>query len=61
MVWFGRKPADDDDYDAIAAAPDPIGRAPDEELQNSEAMQSLEMAVRAAARAATRSVHAADV
>jgi len=46
MVWFGRKPSDDDDYDAIAAAPDPIGRAPDEELQNNEAMQSLETAVR---------------
>ncbi|MGB5256642.1 MAG: RNA polymerase sigma factor [Woeseiaceae bacterium] len=45
MVWFGRKPTDDNDYDAIAAAPDPTGRAPDEELQNSEAMQSLEKAV----------------
>jgi RNA polymerase sigma-70 factor (ECF subfamily) len=46
MVWFGRKPAEDQDYDAIAAAPDRNGRAPDEELQNSEAMQSLETAVR---------------
>ncbi len=45
MAWVGRKPAADDDYDAIAAAPDPSGRAPDEELQNSEAMQSLETAV----------------
>jgi RNA polymerase sigma-70 factor (ECF subfamily) len=45
MVWFGRKPADDNDYDLIAAAPDPAGRAPDEELQNSEAMDSLETAV----------------
>ena len=45
MVWFGRGPRDDDDYDAIAAAPDPIGRSPDEELQNSEAMVSLEAAV----------------
>ena len=45
MVWFGRKPSEDNDYDAIAAAPDPNGRAPDEELQNSEAMQSLETAV----------------
>jgi RNA polymerase sigma-70 factor (ECF subfamily) len=45
MVWFGRKPSDDNDYDAIASAPDPAGRAPDEELQNSEAMDSLEIAV----------------
>ncbi|MGI9248153.1 MAG: RNA polymerase sigma factor [Woeseiaceae bacterium] len=45
MVWFGRKPSDDNDYDAIAAAPDPIGRSPDEELSNSEAMQQLETAV----------------
>jgi RNA polymerase sigma-70 factor (ECF subfamily) len=45
MVWFGRKPSEDSDYDAIAAAPDTSGRAPDEELQNSEAMQSLETAV----------------
>ena len=46
MVWFGRKPSEDNDYDAIAAAPDASGRAPDEELQNSEAMRSLETAVR---------------
>lgn len=45
MVWFGRKPAEDNDYDAIAAAPDPNGRSPDEELENSEAMRSLETAV----------------
>lgn len=45
MVWFGRKPSGDNDHDPIAAAPDPGGRAPDEELQNSEAMQSLEVAV----------------
>ena len=45
MVWFRRKPSEDNDYDAIAAAPDPAGRAPDEELQNSEAMDSLETAV----------------
>ncbi len=45
MVWFGRKPSDDNDYDAIASAPDLAGRAPDEELQNSEAMDSLEIAV----------------
>ena len=46
MVWFRRKPEEDNDYDAIAAAPDPIGRAPDAELSNSEAMDSLEVAVR---------------
>lgn len=45
MAFFGRQPTDDNDYDAIAAAPDLAGRAPDEELQNREAMQSLEEAV----------------
>ena len=45
LVWFGRKPSDDNDYDPVAAAPDTGGRAPDDELQNSEAMQSLETAV----------------
>ena len=45
FAWFKRKPSDDSDYDAIAAAPDSRGRTPDEELQNSEAMQSLEAAV----------------
>jgi len=47
MVWFGRGNKDDDDYDPVATAPDPIGRSPDEELQNSEAMDSLEVAVQA--------------
>ena len=45
MVWFGRGTADSDEFDVVAAAPDPIGRSPDEELQNSEAMDSLEVAV----------------
>lgn len=45
MVWFGRGSSDGDEYDPVAAAPDPIGRSPDEELQNSEAMDSLELAV----------------
>jgi len=45
MVWFGKRPSDDNDYDAIASAPDPIGRAPDEELQNNEAMERLDSAV----------------
>ena len=46
MVWFGRS-GHDDDYDPIAAAPDPIGRTPDQELQSGEAMHRLEAAVRA--------------
>jgi RNA polymerase sigma-70 factor (ECF subfamily) len=44
VVWFGRG-GDEDDYDAVAAAPDPAGRSPDEELANREAMTSLEKAV----------------
>ena len=46
MVWFRRRPNDENDYDAIASAPDPDGRTPDEVLQNREAMHSLENAVR---------------
>ncbi len=46
MVWFGRG-KDDDEYDPVASAPDPIGRTPDQELSNEEAMQSLEVAVHA--------------
>jgi RNA polymerase sigma-70 factor (ECF subfamily) len=45
MVWFGRSSKDEDEYDLIAQAEDTAGRAPDEELQNSEAMQGLELAV----------------
>ena len=45
MVWFGRPKHGDEEFDPVAAAPDPIGRSPDEELQNSEAMDSLENAV----------------
>ena len=44
MVFFGRG-SEDDDYDPVAAAPDPAGRAPDEELQSHEAMVSLEAAI----------------
>ena len=47
MVWIGRGKRDDDDFDVVASAPDPIGRSPDEELQNSEAMDSLENALHA--------------
>ena len=44
MVWFGRG-NEDNDYDPVAAAPDPIGRTPDEELQSDEAMSCLEDAI----------------
>jgi RNA polymerase sigma-70 factor (ECF subfamily) len=47
MVWFGRGSQDGDDYDVVAAAPDPAGRTPDRELESTEAMASLEAAVRA--------------
>jgi RNA polymerase sigma-70 factor (ECF subfamily) len=50
MVWFGRSGDEDKDFDAIAAAPDPAGRTPDELLQNREAMNSLEAAVGALPR-----------
>lgn len=46
MVWFGRKAPSDDDYDLVEQAPDPAGRTPDEQLQTSEAMQQVEVAVR---------------
>jgi RNA polymerase sigma-70 factor (ECF subfamily) len=45
MVWFQKAKPDDNDYDVVAAAPDPVGRSPEEELQNSEAMQDMEAAV----------------
>ncbi|MCH8335360.1 MAG: RNA polymerase sigma factor [Proteobacteria bacterium] len=45
MVWFGGSGNEDNDYDAVAAAPDPKGRTPDELLQSREAMQGLEVAV----------------
>jgi RNA polymerase sigma-70 factor (ECF subfamily) len=45
MVWFGKAKPEDNDYDVIASAPDPMGRTPDENLQNSEAMQDIELAV----------------
>jgi RNA polymerase sigma-70 factor (ECF subfamily) len=46
MVWTGRTKDEDGNYDPVAAAPDPGGRTPDEQLQNREAMQALEKAVR---------------
>ncbi len=45
MVWFRHAKPDDNDYDVIASAPDPAGRSPDEQLENSEAMQDMELAV----------------
>lgn len=45
MVWFQKANSADNELDIIASAPDPMGRTPDEELQNSEAMRDLELAV----------------
>jgi len=47
MVWFSGSGNDDNDYDPVAAAPDPAGRTPDELLQNREAMQGLETGLQA--------------
>lgn len=44
MVWFG-KGNEDNDFDPVAAAPDPAGRAPEEELESHEAMVHLEGAI----------------
>jgi len=44
IAWFGR-PGDEDDFDPVAAAPDPDGRTPDETLQAQEAMRELERAL----------------
>jgi RNA polymerase sigma-70 factor (ECF subfamily) len=44
MVFFGRG-SEEDGYDPIAAAADPVDRSPEAELQSREAMQSLEQAV----------------
>lgn len=46
MAWFGRPGARDEDYDAVAQAPDPLARTPEDELQADQAMQRLESAVR---------------
>lgn len=45
MAWFGRASDAEDDYDPVAQAPDPMGRAPDEQLETRQAMQKLEHAV----------------
>ena len=44
MVWFGGS-SKDDDFDPIAAAPDPAALAPERELANAEAMSELEIAI----------------
>jgi len=44
MVFFGRR-QDHDEFDPVAAAPDPAGRTPEEQLDNNAAMQSLEAAL----------------
>ena len=45
MVFFTRTSREDSDYDPIAAAPDPAGRTPDEQLQSRQAIAKLELAV----------------
>ena len=45
MVWFQPARQDDGDQDIIASAPDPTGRTPQEQLENSEAMDDMETAV----------------
>lgn len=47
MVWFGRTSSDEGDYDPVAAAPDPAGRTPEENLQTGAALRSLELAITA--------------
>lgn len=44
MGWFGRR-GREDDYDPVAAAPDPAGRTPEEQLANRSAMEKLESAI----------------
>jgi RNA polymerase sigma-70 factor (ECF subfamily) len=44
MVWFGRGNSEDD-FDPIAAAPDPGGRTPEEQLSSGLAMAKLELAI----------------
>jgi len=40
MVWFGRG-GEENDYDPVAAAPDPAARTPDEELETRSALDEL--------------------
>ena len=45
MVFFGRRHADEGEFDIVAAAPDPAGRTPEEQTESREAMESLERAL----------------
>ena len=45
MVFFSRTSREESDYDPIAAAPDPAGRTPDEQLQSRQAIAELELVV----------------
>lgn len=47
IAWFGNATGDDVDNgtDVIAAAADPAGRAPDQQLESQQAMQGLEAAL----------------
>jgi len=44
MVWFGRNDPDDD-YDPVAAAPDPLARRPEDELGTDRALAELSTAL----------------
>jgi RNA polymerase sigma-70 factor (ECF subfamily) len=61
MVWFGGSSTEENDYDPIAAAPDPRGRSPEEQLQTGEAMQQLETGGCCVAGQAKGGLHAAHV
>ncbi len=45
MSWIRPSKQDDEDFDVIAAAPDPAGRTPEQQLENSEAMGDVDIAV----------------
>lgn len=45
MVWFGGQHSEQSEQDLVAEAPDPGGRSPDEQLENAQAMASLEHAL----------------
>ena len=45
MVWFGRRGDEDNDYDPVAAAPDPLARRPEEALQSAGALDELSLAL----------------
>ncbi len=45
MVWFGKSQRDGEDYDPVAAAPDPLARRPEDALQTDSAMGELQNAL----------------